>query len=68
MASLPKQVVPWLEVSRVDAKEEMKNWVQDVAGVLSGKVRSRFNGDNDQPEDGGDPCLKKVLPGGVQGS
>ena len=58
--------MPRLEVSRVDTKEEMKQRVQDVAGVLSGEVGRRFNGDNDQPQDGCDPSLKKVLPVGVQ--
>ena len=50
----------------VYAEEEMKNRVQDVAGVLAGEVGRGFNTNNDQPENGGDPRFNKVLLVGAQ--
>jgi hypothetical protein len=58
--------MPGFEMGLVYAEEEMKNRVQDVAGVLAGEVGRGFNGDDDQPEDSGDPRLEKVLPVGAQ--
>jgi len=66
VAGLAQKVMPGLEVGRVDAEEEMKNWIQDMAGVLSGEVGRGFDSNDDQPEDSGDPCLEKVLPVGAQ--
>ena len=66
MTGLAQKVMPGFEMGLVYAEEKMKNRVQDMAGVLSGEIGRGFNGDDDQPEDGGDPSLKKVLPVGVQ--
>ena len=59
MPGLPEQVVPGLEVGSVNAEEEMEKRVEDMAGVLSRQVRRGFNGDDDQPEDGGDPRFQE---------
>ena len=66
VTGLAQKVMPGLEMGRVDAEEEMKNRIQNMAGVLSGEVGRGFNGDDDQPEDSGDPRLEKVLPVGAQ--
>ena len=66
VTGLAQKVMPGLEMGRVDAEEEMKNRIQDMAGVLSGEVSRGFNRDNNQPEDSGDPRLEKVLPVGAQ--
>ena len=68
VTGLTQNVMPGFEMGLVYAEQEMKNRVQDVAGVLAGEVRRRFNGDNNQPQDSCDPSLKKVLPVGVQES
>ncbi len=53
-----QEVVPRLEVRVIDAEQEMKNRVENAAGVLPGQVWSRLDGDDDQPEEGGDPCFQ----------
>jgi len=66
VTGLAQNVMPWFEMGLVYAEEEMKNRVQDVAGVLAGEVGRGFNTNNDQPENGGDPRFNKVLPVGAQ--
>ena len=68
VTAFAQNVMPGLEMGLVNAEKEMKNRVQDPAGVLRGEVRRRFNGDDDQPENRGDPRLQKVLPVGAQDS
>src|SRR5207248_3351102 len=66
VTGLAQNVMPGFEMGLVYAEEEMKNRVQDVAGVLAGEVGRGFNTNNDQPENGGDPRFNEVLLGGAQ--
>jgi len=66
VTGLAENVMPGFEMALVYAEEEMKNRVENMTGVLAGEVGRGFNGDDDQPENGGDPRFNKVLPVGAQ--
>lgn len=68
MAGFAEQVMPRLKLSRPHTEQEMKNRVKDVASVLSGEVGGGFNGDDDQPQNGGDPDFQEFALMGVQDS
>jgi len=66
MAGLADEEVPNLEPLPVHAEEKMQHGIKDAAGIAGGKQRRRFNGDEDEPENGGDPGLQDVVAIGVQ--
>ena len=53
--SLPHVKMPILKSRVAHTKQEVHQGVQEATGVVSGKVRSRLDGDNDQPKYGSDP-------------
>jgi len=58
--------VQMLEVPVVHPKQEMQQRIKHAAGVVGrGEVR-RFNGDDDQPQDCGDPGLQNPVAVGAQ--
>ena len=58
VSGLADQVVPGLEAGVIHSKEKVKNRVENLAGVVGRQVRAGFDGDDDQPQDRGDPRLQ----------
>ncbi len=58
--------VPFVKMFPVEAEEIMKQWVKNAAGIAGRKQGGRFNGDDDQPKERGDPCFQKIVAAGVQ--
>lgn len=57
VSGLADQVVPGLEAGVIHSKEKMEQRVENLAGVVGRQVGAGFDGDDDQPQDGGDPRL-----------
>ena len=55
MTAFANVEVPLLEVGVVDAKEKMQQGIEESAGVVGREPRGRFDGDDDQPQNCGDP-------------
>jgi len=66
VARLAQNVVPWLELRVVDAEQEMKDRVHDPAGLMRGEIRARFDGNDDQPQNRGNPSFQSLALMGVQ--
>jgi len=66
VASLTNEEVPVFEVIPVEAEEVMQNRIENPACVVGREHCSGFNGDHDEPENRGDPCLQKIVAVGVQ--
>ena len=66
VAGFAHNVVPWLELRVVDAEQEMKNRVQDAAGLMRRKIRARFDGNDHQPQNRGNPGFQSLALMGVQ--
>src|SRR5579863_172509 len=61
VAALADVDVPVLEAGVIQAEQEMQNGIENAAGVVGGKVRAGLNGNDDQPQDGGDPGFENVV-------
>lgn len=68
VAALADVEMPVLEAIPVHPEEKMQYGIKDAAGVVSGEIRSRFNGNDDQPQHGGDPGLENMVTVGGQAS
>ena len=66
MAGFAQDVVPWLELRVVNAEQEMKDRVHDPAGFMRREIRARFNGNDDQPQNRGNPGFQSLALMGVQ--
>ena len=66
VARFAQNVVPWLELRVVDAEQEMKDRVHDPAGLMRGEIRARFDGNDDQPQNRGNPGFQSLALMGVQ--
>jgi len=55
MPSFSQKMVPRFKVLVADAEKEMQDRVKNAAGFVGGEIGRRFNGDDNQPENGGDP-------------
>src|SRR5207249_9297222 len=58
--------MPCEKTDRVQAHQEVQDWIQNSAGVVGGSQIGGFAGDQEQPETGGDPGLQYLLLCGVQ--
>src|SRR3984893_13852257 len=66
MACFANVKVPVGEVEAVPPDQEVQQRIQNPAGILRGKQCARFNGDDYQPYNGGDPSAKDSLLAGDQ--
>ena len=66
MATFSNEEVPLLKLCPVETEKKMQKGIQDAAGVARRQHRRRFNGNDDEPQDRGDPCLDNVVSIGVQ--
>jgi hypothetical protein len=66
VACLANIEMPNMKAGQVQAEEEMQQWIENPASVAGGEQGGRFNGDDNEPEDCGDPRLQKIAPVGVQ--
>lgn len=60
VAGLPDVVMPYLKLGMIQPKNKMQDGIKKAAGVACGKIRRRFNGDNNQPKNSGDPGFYEV--------
>jgi hypothetical protein len=44
-----------------DTEKEVEERIQNPAGVVSGKILGGFNGDDNQPQNSGDPGFESVV-------
>ena len=66
MSGLADENVVRLKARVVDPEQKMKKRIEKAAGVLRGQIGRRLDGDDDKPEDQGDPCLNEMVPVAVQ--
>ena len=66
MARLANVEVPIVKAFPVEAEEKMQQGVENSARVAGGEQRAGFNGNDNEPEDRGDPRLQKIVPVAVQ--
>ena len=45
----------------VDSEEEMDQGIKNAAGIVSGEIAGGLNGNDDQPQDCGDPGLQDLV-------
>jgi len=57
MSSLTDVNVPVLETSMVETEKKMQQRIENAAGGICGEIASGLDGDDDQPENRGDPCF-----------
>ncbi len=57
--------MPCKKADRIQAHQEMQDWIQNSAGVIAGSQIGGFAGDQEEPEAGGDPGLQYLLLRGV---
>src|SRR5690242_7912605 len=57
--------MPCEKAERVQAHQEMQNWIKNSAGVVGGSQISGFGSNQEEPEAGGDPRLEYLLLCGV---
>src|SRR5438128_7749750 len=57
--------MPCEKTDRVQAHQEVQDWIQNSAGVIGGSQIGGFAGDQEEPEAGGDPGLQYLLLRGV---
>ncbi len=62
MAGLPDVVMPYLKLRMIQSKNKVQDGIKESAGIGCGKIGRRFNGDNNQPENSGDPGFYEVIP------
>jgi len=58
--------VPVLKAHPIQAEEVMQQRIEDPAGVAGREHGGGFNGNDDEPENRGDPRRQKIVPVGVQ--
>ena len=61
MARLADVEMPDEETDRVQAHQEVQDWIKNSAGVVGGSQIGGFASDQEQPEAGGDPGLQYLL-------
>lgn len=61
VAGLADVEVPMVKLLPVQSKEKMQKGIENPAGVMRGEQRAGFNGDDDQPQDRGDPGFQKFV-------
>ncbi len=61
VAGLANVEMPEFEARPIHAKKKMQDRIKDPAGVMRREPRGRFNGDHDEPQNRGDPCLQNVM-------
>jgi len=61
VSRFPDEKVIRLKAGLVDPKQEMQNWIENAAGVLRREIRRRFDRNNDEPEDQGDPGFQDLV-------
>ena len=66
VAAFPDVEVPLMKVLRIHAEKKMQQWIKNSAGVSGGKQCRRLNGDDNEPKNGGDPCLQQIMAVRVQ--
>ena len=65
MARLADVEMPDEETHRVQAHQEVQDWIKNSAGVVGGSEICRFASDQEEPEAGGDPGFQYLLLRGV---
>jgi hypothetical protein len=65
MSAFADEVVPGFEVCVVEAEQKVQERKQYAAG-MRGRTQTRLEGDDDQPQDRGDPCLENLVTIGAQ--
>ena len=66
MAAFTDVEMPVFEAGMAEAEEEMQYRIKDAARGVGGEIAGRFNGNHDQPENGGDPGLQDMVAVGAQ--
>src|ERR1700730_17653470 len=66
MACFANVKVPVGEVEAVPPDKEVQHRIQNPAVIFGGKQCARFNGDDDQPYNGGDPSAQDSMLAGDQ--
>jgi hypothetical protein len=66
MPTLPNVEVPVLELKMVNAENKMQQGIEKAAGVVRREIGGRLNGNDDQPQNGGDPGLEHMVTIGAQ--
>jgi hypothetical protein len=66
MSCLANEEVPVFKVLPVQAEEEMQHGIENAASVMGRKQCAGFDGNDDQPENGGDPRLENFMSIGAQ--
>ena len=61
MAGLAQQEVPGFKAGVIDTKQEVQQRIENLAGVVRREIRARFDGDDDQPQDSGDPRFQNMV-------
>lgn len=66
MTTLANVEMPLVEPGPIQTKEVMQQGIENPAGVIRREQSARFNGNHNQPQDRGNPCLQNIVPVGVQ--
>ena len=60
MACLPNVEMPNSKAAWIQSEKKMQNGIQKFAGIIRGKITGRFDPDNAQPNNGGDPRFPEL--------
>src|SRR5258706_2315103 len=66
MARLADVEVPIVKAFPVQPEEVMQQGIQNSARIVGGEQGAGFNGNDNEPENRGDPRLQKTVPVAVQ--
>ena len=66
MSGFPDENVIRLKSGLVDPKQKVQSRIEKVASILRGEIGRRFDRDNDEPEDQGDPGFQDLVAIGRQ--
>ena len=58
--------VPVLEADPIHSEEEVQDRIENPAGVVGREIRSGFDGNNNQPQNRGDPSFQNFVAIGIQ--
>ena len=61
VASLANVEMPMVEAGRVEAEKVVQQWIQNAAGVVRRKDCAGLDGNDNQPQDRGDPGFQDLM-------
>lgn len=66
VSALAQESMPRFEAGVVNPKQKVQHRVKEAAGVLRRQIGRRLDGDDDEPQDQGDPGLQNMVAGVFQ--